>query len=82
MKKPVINYPCMWNYRVVGGDGDQIKKGIADKLQGIRHSITDGNKSSQGNYVSVNVDAFVHSEEQRCAITPLLREIATVKIVL
>jgi hypothetical protein len=82
VEKPLINYPCMWNYRVVGADGDLIRKGITDKLQEIRHTVSDGNTSSKGNYVSINVDVFVHSEEQRCAITPLLREIATVKIVL
>ena len=82
MEKPVINYPCTWNYRIVGADGEIIKKGIAEKLQGIEHTVSDGNISSKGNYVSINVDALVHTEEERLGITPLLRGIPTVKIVL
>ena len=82
VEKPVINYPCKWNYRIVGADGDLIKKGIAEKLQGIEHTISDGNTSSRGNYVSINVDALVHTEEERLSITSLLRKIPAVKIVL
>ena len=46
MEKPLINYPCNWNYRVIGADGGSIRKGIAEKLRGIDHTVSDGNTTT------------------------------------
>ena len=82
MDKPVITYPCTWSYRVIGMDKSLMIKEISEKLERVQYTLNDGNISTKGNYISINVDAVVRNEEERLALLPLLRSISTVKIVL
>ena len=52
------------------------------KLGAIPHTVTEGNRSSRGNYCSLNIDATVQSEQERLSILPLLQSISCVKMVL
>ena len=82
MKKPVIEYPCTWSYRVIGSDSTLMMKEIPARLGDIQHTITPANLSRKGNYCSINVEAIVQTESERLSIIPLLRSIPEVKMVL
>lgn len=82
MKKPFIEYPCTWSYRVIGTDESVMVRKIPLKLSAVKHTVSPGNQSRKGNYISLNIDVIVTSESERMSIIPLLRSIPGVKMVL
>jgi uncharacterized protein len=82
MEQPLISYPCTWSYRLIGEDGDLIIREIPGIMGCIKHEICPANRSRQGKYVSINIEAIVQSDEQRLSVVPLLRNIPTVKMVI
>lgn len=82
MEKPIITYPCAWSYRVIGEDCEQIKREIPGKMGCIKHEICVANRSNQGKYVSINIEALVQSDEERISLVALLQSIPGVKMVI
>jgi putative lipoic acid-binding regulatory protein len=82
MKKPEITYPCTWSYRLIGEDRAGMIEAIPGTMGAIKHTFEAGNRSSGGKYVTINIEAFVQSEEERLSVFALLRSIATVKMVI
>jgi putative lipoic acid-binding regulatory protein len=81
-KKPNIDYPCDWNYRVIGTNVDEMIKVIEIAVAGIEHEINSSNVSSKGNYFSLNLKVFVTSEVIRDSIFAKLNSNEFVKMVL
>jgi putative lipoic acid-binding regulatory protein len=81
-KKPNIDYPCDWNYRVIGTNVDEMIKVIEIAVAGIEHEINSSNVSSKGNYFSLNLKVFVTSEVIRDSIFAKLNSNKFVKMVL
>jgi putative lipoic acid-binding regulatory protein len=67
---------------VIGEDRALILSKLPELLGHIDHTISPANASATGKYVSINIDAFVHNEEERLSLLPLLRSIPKVKIVI
>jgi uncharacterized protein len=82
MENPLITYPCAWSYRLIGEDGEQIVREIPGKMGGVRHEISFANRSRQGRYVSINVDAIVSSDEERLSVASRLQRIPGVRMVM
>ncbi|MCK5367825.1 MAG: DUF493 domain-containing protein [Cyclobacteriaceae bacterium] len=82
MKKPIINYPCKWSYKVIGSDQAFLAEEILNKLKHIKFEINLSNQSSQGTYVSFKIEAYVNSENERIDIFNVLKDIPTVKFVI
>ena len=81
-KKPHINYPCDWQYKVIGTDVDEMIKVIEQATVGMDYNISSSNVSSKGNYFSVNLKVFVTSEAIRDIIFAKLEASEFVKMVL
>lgn len=81
-KKPDIQYPCEWNYRIIGTDVEEIIKVIEAAVAGLEYEIYSSNVSSNGNYFSLNLKVFVPSEIIRDIIFSKLNDSVFVKIVL
>jgi len=81
-KKPIINYPCDWQYKVIGTDLDELIKAIEIVADGMEYKISSSNVSSKGNYFSVNLKVFVTSEVIRDIIFEKLKANEFVKMVL
>jgi len=81
-KKPIINYPCDWQYKVIGTDLDELIKAIEIVADGMEYKISSSNVSSKGNYFSVNLKVFVTSEVIRDIIFEKLEANEFVKMVL
>jgi uncharacterized protein len=82
MEKPSITYPCTWSYRLIGEDSELIIKEIPPKMGSIKHEISEANRSKQGKYVSINIDAIVSDDNERLSVVLLLQSIPTVKMVI
>jgi hypothetical protein len=81
-KKPKIEYPCDWHYKVIGTDVDEMIKVIDQIAEGMDYKISSSNISSKGNYFSINLTVFVISEVIRDIIFAKLKENEFVKMVL
>ncbi len=64
-KKPDIDYPCNWNYKIIGTDVDEMIKVIEAAAEGMEYKISSSNVSSKGKYFSLNLHVFVSSEAIR-----------------
>ncbi|NQT90240.1 MAG: DUF493 domain-containing protein [Candidatus Omnitrophica bacterium] len=82
MKRPKIDYPCEWSYKVIGMDEGSVRKAITEALGTKEHSLSFSNKSSGGRYTSLHVKTVVTNEEQRNKIFASLSRHASVKAVL
>jgi uncharacterized protein len=82
MEELLITYPCTWSYRLIGEDGELMMKEIPGKMGNIKHEICAANRSRHGKYVSVNIEALVHDDEERLSVVPLLQSIPTVRMVM
>ncbi len=81
-KKPQIDYPCDWHYKVIGTDAAEIIKAIEEATAGMDFKISSSNVSSKGNYFSLNLTVFVTSEVIRDTIFAKLEANEFVKMVL
>ena len=78
-RKPDINYPCQWEYKVIGTDREQIIKQACNPAV---PEIVLSNVRSSGNYYSLNATLIVDSEEMRNSIFELLQKHPSVKMVI
>jgi putative lipoic acid-binding regulatory protein len=81
-EKPNIDYPCDWNYKVIGTNVDEMIKAIEIAVAGMVHEINSSNVSSKGNYFSLNLKVFVTSEAIRDIIFSKLNSNEFIKMVL
>ena len=81
-KKPNIEYPCDWQYKIIGTDTDEMIKAIELAVEGLDYKITSSNISSKGNYFSLNLKVFVTSEVIRDIIFAKLKDNDFIKMVL
>lgn len=81
-KKPNIQYPCNWDYKVIGTDVDEMIKVIEATVEGMEFNISSSNVSSKGKYFSLNLKVFVSSETIRDIIFTKLETSEFVKMVL
>lgn len=81
-KKPNIDYPCDWHYKVIGTDIDEMIKVIERSAEGLDYKIASSNVSSKGNYFSISLKVNVTSEVIRDIIFTKLKASEFVKMVL
>ena len=80
-KKSQINYPCKWEYRIIGEEREVIEKQVFD-LMLKPYSLEVKNRSKQGKFISMHLIVEVDSEEDRNQIFRKLQQIERVKMVL
>ncbi|WP_457576497.1 HP0495 family protein [Desulfomarina sp.] len=81
-RRPEIEYPCSWVYKVIGQDCSLLKDAIIDACGSLSVTISHSHSSSGGKYHSLNAELTVHSEETRLAIYESLKASPVVKLVL
>ncbi len=80
--KPQIQYPCRWQYRVIGEDKAAMEQAILSQVNPEESVITEGNVSSGGRYISLTVEMTVFDEAQRLLVYNLLAAHPSVRMVL
>lgn len=81
-ERPEIDYPCTWNYKVIGENCTLLKDVIISTCAPAEVSISHSQTSSKGKYHSLNAELIVTSEEIRLSIYETLKNDPSVKIVL
>ncbi len=82
MKRPEIEYPCTWVYKVIGQDCTILKEIIVSTCAPQDVEITHSNSSSGGKYHSLNAELTVNDEATRLGIYDTLKNSSGVKFVL
>jgi uncharacterized protein len=80
-KRPEIEYPCEWSYKIIGSNIDEMLTAIENAVLDLKHSITPSNISKKGNYFSLNLTVDVPNEVVRDIIYQKLDGSDSVKIV-
>jgi len=80
--KPLIQYPCTWEFRTIGPDEELMRAAIAEVLGACPYTIAAANVSSQGKYRSLVVSLEVQSEEHRHQIFSGLSEHRDIRYVI
>lgn len=80
--KPEIEYPCQWQYKVIGTDRDTLVQLIEDLVTPEPYSLEDSNTSSSGRYISLNLEITVASDQERLHLYESLAAHVAVKVVL
>lgn len=81
-EQPKIDYPCPWQYKLIGSDIKAIKQAIIDIIEEHDHTVALSNTSSSGKYISLNLELEVHSEEHRDHFFFKLREHIDIRYVI
>ncbi len=81
-KTPKIEYPCEWDYRIIGTSEEAIRKAVITILGEKEHSLSFSNVSKAGKYISLALKTNVATEEERNAIYVSLRKCPQVKSVI
>ena len=80
--KPKIDYPCAWQYKIIGFSREDIRRVVAEHVRVEPLPLTDSKVSSGGRYVSMNLEITVHSEKERLELYTLLTADPAIKVVL
>lgn len=80
--KPKIEYPCEWEYRIIGTDEELLKAAAEEILTNRKYNISFANISKTGKYISLSLKTVVETEEIRNNIYIALRSHTAVKSIL
>jgi putative lipoic acid-binding regulatory protein len=64
-KRPQIDYPTKWDYKLIGKDVDILLKAVEEVLRGLEYEVKFSNVSRNEKYYSLNVSVTVASEALR-----------------
>ncbi|KAA3606371.1 MAG: DUF493 domain-containing protein [Calditrichaeota bacterium] len=81
-KKVEIEYPCDWNYKIIGENTGKLHQAVKDSIKGKKFEVNFSNTSSKGKYFSLNVKIRVENEKQRNNIYQNLKKHRDVKMVM
>lgn len=79
-RRPEIDYPCVWEYRVIGSDREHLMGAIREIVGNRNHCLVDGHQ--KGPWLSLSLELTVHDEAERNDLYVSLKSIAGVKMVL
>lgn len=81
-QKPEIEYPCAWEYKIIGLDTRQMKDAVAQVLADTAYTLDPSHISSGGKYVSLTVEVTVTDEAFRYRVFESLRNHSAIRMVL
>lgn len=81
-RKPEIEYPTNWEYKIIGPDVDEMLAAVEESIQGLDYQVASSNVSSNEKYFSLNVTMIVPSEIVRDIIFQKLSNHPAIKIVI
>lgn len=80
-KRPQIDYPCEWSYRIIGDDIKKMVEAVEDSLKDMKYDLQASNISNKGNYFSISLKVFVDNEVIRDIIYEKIKNHRNVKMV-
>lgn len=81
--KPKIDYPCVWEYRVIGESTDSVRAAIEEILGREKaHSLSFARFSTKGRYISFHLEVKVKDEAHRDRLYHALNNHDSIKLVI
>lgn len=80
--KPEIQYPCPWDYAIIGVDEEKMRQAVHEIIGNEAYSIKPSHKSKGGKYVSLAMETIVLDDPMRVRIFESLRAHADIRMVL
>ena len=81
-RKPRIEYPCQWSYRVIGEKEPLIRRAVSKAAGTSNFTLTASKSSSGGRYRSMVFKIRVTSEKERVGIHRTLQNNPAVTFVI
>jgi uncharacterized protein len=81
-RKPEIEYPCRWVYKVFGTDEGLLRKVIAQIMPMAGYELTLSRSSRHRKYLCLNLELTVVSEEDRTSVYEALSGHSQILLVL
>ena len=72
-RKPEIDYPCTWSYRIIGADELRMRLAVRGIVGEAEHALTLGLESAHGKYRSLQLELVVRDEAHRLSIFDALK---------
>ncbi len=82
MEKIVIDYPCLWSFRIIGRDEELMKSAVAECMRQTEYLLTASHTSRSGKYVSLNLETVVADESALNRIYMDLKNLSCVTLVI
>ena len=80
--KAKIDYPCVWQYKVIGMKREAMLAAISEHLGDAPYSLADSRVSSGGKYISLTLELTVDSDYNRLRLYQVLGDHPDIKVVL
>lgn len=80
--RPEIDYPCPWQFKIIGRNEHQMRTAIAEIVGENAHTITLSKRSARGTYCSLDLEMVVQSEPHRIHTYAALVHHESINIVL
>lgn len=68
-----LDYPCSWEYKIIGADEDAVRDAVAEILGETDYDLTLSNTSRRGKYTSLLLELTVVDEAHRLGLFESLR---------
>lgn len=81
-RRPEIDYPCTWSYRIIGADELRLREAAIGIAGTAEYTLTLALESSGGKYRSLQLEVLVRDEEHRLGLFAALRNHPDVRFVL
>lgn len=81
-KKPAIEYPCDWLYKIFGRDQDAMRRAVARMVAGRRHALKPSRSSRNDRYHCMNLELLVLSDDDRLGVYEALNAQEEILLVL
>ena len=81
-RKPEIEYPTQWQYKIIGSDVDEMLVAVDESIKGLDYQVAPSNVSSNEKYFSLNITLIVPSEQVRDIIFQKLSNHSAIKFVI
>ncbi len=81
-RRPEIEYPCEWSFKVIGSNVDRLLVAIEDAASGLNYDVTPSNVSKNHKYLSLNFRLVVPNEVVRDLVYSKLEQNHNVRMVL
>lgn len=81
-KKPIIEYPCEWTYRIIGNNINKMVEAVENAVSGMEYDLQASNISQKGSYFSISLKVMVDNQVIRDIIYEKINNHENVKMVL
>jgi putative lipoic acid-binding regulatory protein len=81
-KKLQLTYPCVWIYKIIGTNREEMRSAVLEIIQDRACSINLSRSSENAKYHCLNVEVTVESESHRQTIYESLKSHRAIKIIL